>query len=113
MILYSISIPNFDKMAEKNKGEAAKFNLVAIYNAEKRHKLDKGQYYSCAAPCSIATLNSELGILISDHYFDYGVILSLTGFEATAIRKEKGVCGGKKIKVTNENSAPVKDCSVW
>jgi len=100
-------------MAEKNKGENASFSLVAVANAEKRYKLDKAQYYLCAAPCNITTLNNELGVLINDSYFDYKIVGNTTVFEAIATRKGSEVCGGKTMKVTNENSTAVKGCDLW
>ncbi len=100
-------------MAEKNKGENAKFSLIAISNAEKRYKLDKGQYYDCASPCNITKLNDDLGLLLGDRYFDYSITGNTTFFEATATRKNEGMCAGGTIKVTSDDNTIVAGCNVW
>lgn len=100
-------------MAEKNKGEKANFNLIAIYNAEKRYKLDQGQYYSCGKPCTAVDINNNLSITINDPHFDYGIIGNATYFEASAIRKQARMCGGKEMTLTNDDSTIAKGCDLW
>lgn len=101
-------------MVEKNRAETAKLNLVSIYNAEKRYKLDNGRYFICAAPCGLTTLNDTLDLYIKDDNFTYSVVSDTqSGFKAIATRSSGNLCNGKTMSVIGTNSTAVKDCSVW
>ncbi len=115
-ILYSIAVPTYEKLMEKNKAEAANFNLVSIYNAEKRYKLDMGtnQYFACGATCNMNTLNNTLSTYINDNNFTYGIVLdAVEGFRAQATRVGGNLCNGNKMTITGTNSEITKGCSVW
>ncbi|MDD4183016.1 MAG: hypothetical protein PHT53_04275 [Candidatus Omnitrophica bacterium] len=101
---------------EKNKAEAANFNLVSIYNAEKRYKLDNdtNQYFACGSPCNITTLNNNLSTYINDNNFTYSIVLDAAeGFKATARRAGGNLCDGREMTITGTNSEVTKGCSVW
>lgn len=115
-ILYSIAIPSHEKLLEKNKAEAANFNLVTIYNAQRRYKLDEaaGQYFVCGALCDLNALNNALGVYISDTNFTYGIVAdAVGGFKATAKRAGGTLCKDKTMTVTGASSTVTKECSVW
>lgn len=115
-ILYSIAVPTYEKMMEKNRGEAASFNLTSIYNAEKRYKLDDStnQYFACAAPCDITALNDALKTYINDNNFSYSIVLDAAeGFKVTARRTGGNLCNAREMTVTGANSEITKGCSVW
>ncbi len=115
-ILYSITVPTYEKLLEKNRAEAASFNLISLYNAEKRYKLDDatGQYFTCGATCDSATLNNTLDIYINDSNFTYGIVPdAVNGFKATATRAGGNLCNGKTMTVTGTNSDVTKECQVW
>ncbi|MFA5304702.1 MAG: hypothetical protein WDL99_03470 [Candidatus Omnitrophota bacterium] len=115
-ILYSITVPTYGKLMEKNKAEAANFNLISIYNAEKRYKLDNesSQYFTCGAVCDLAVLNDTLSVYINDNNFTYGVVPDATGgFKATATRVGGNLCNGKTMAVVGTNSEVIKGCQAW
>jgi len=101
---------------EKNRAEAASFNLLSIYNAEKRFKLDDdtNQYFACGSPCNITTLNNNLSTYINDNNFTYSIVLdAVEGFRATATRAGGNLCNGSVMTITGTNSEVTKGCSVW
>jgi len=101
---------------EKNKAEAANFNLISIYNAERRYKLDNqnNQYFACGATCNMNVLNNTLSTYISDANFRYGIVLdAVEGFRATATRVGGNLCPGSVMTITGTNSEVVKGCPVW
>ncbi|MDD4954657.1 MAG: hypothetical protein PHP17_01265 [Candidatus Omnitrophica bacterium] len=115
-IVYAFTIPSHQKLIEKNKAEAANFNLLSIYNAERRYKLDNqnNQYFSCGGTCNINIINNALSTYINDKNFVYGIVLDgAQGFRATARRVGGNLCNGKVITVTGTNSNVVKGCAVW
>jgi len=114
-ILYSIAIPTHEKLLEKNRAEAASFNLISLYNAEKRYKLDNetAQYFTCGAACDLATLNDTLGVYINDSNFTYGIVPDASGFKATATRAGGNLCSGKTMTVMGSNSEVTKECQAW
>ncbi len=115
-ILYSIAAPNYEKLLEKNKAESANFNLVSIYNAEKRYKLDseENKYFICGAACDLTTLNEGLKLYMHDSNFTYGIVSSAAGgFSVIATRTGGKLCDGKKMTMTGASSDIVKECGVW
>jgi len=101
---------------EKNKAEAANFNLISIYNAERRYKLDNqnNQYFACGTTCDMNVLNNTLSTYISDANFRYGIVLDAAeGFRATATRVGGNLCSGSVMTITGANSEVVKGCPVW
>ena len=115
-ILYSIAVPTHERLLEKNRAEAANFNLLSIYNAEKRYKLDNaaGQYFTCGAACASAVIDNNLGVYINDNNFTYGIVPDTTGgFKATATRVGGNLCNGKIMAVVGTNSEVIKGCQAW
>lgn len=114
-ILASLSLLNFERLSEKNKGVEAEANLSLIYNAQKRYYLENGQYYSCAGPCD--NIYEDLGIDITGSSFDYSISSSvspITAFSATAARSGSGgLCSGEKMIITQEGNLPEKGCARW
>lgn len=133
VVATTIAIPSYAKYNEKSRGKSAEANLTAIYNMEKRYKLDNGVYYECAtagcnatlfacpsAPdCSLTKINDPtlgLGLYIRDSYFTYDIAIdNVSGFKVTAKRAVgNNPCSGKVMTITSSNSAINKtDCSVW
>lgn len=115
-IISSFAIPSYQNSIERSKAENAEFNLLAIYNAEKRYKLDQGSYYYCTAdPCNLTNLKNNLGVDISEPYFDYRITkpAGINSFKAEAIRKPGNLCEGKKMTVTESGSTINKGCQIW
>jgi type II secretory pathway pseudopilin PulG len=115
-ILYSIAVPTHERLLEKNRAEAANFNLLSIYNAEKRYKLDNaaGQYFTCGATCTSAVMDNNLGVYINDNNFTYGIVPdAANGFRATATRLGGNLCNGKTMVVVGTNSNVTKGCQAW
>jgi prepilin-type N-terminal cleavage/methylation domain-containing protein len=110
-ILATFATVSYNKYAEKNRANTGVSNLIAIYNAEKRYKLDNNSYY-IPAICNASTgctntINQNLKdptgnpyLAIFDPYFSYRIIkpAGVTYYKATATRKVKIDCGtGTKI----------------
>lgn len=115
-IVTSFAVPSYRNSIERSKAETAEFSLLAIYNAEKRYKLDQGDYYYCSSnPCSQAELKDNLGVDVSDPYFTYRIIdpAGANNFQAEAIKKPGGLCENKKLTVTESGSTINKGCSIW
>ncbi|MFA7677561.1 MAG: prepilin-type N-terminal cleavage/methylation domain-containing protein, partial [Candidatus Omnitrophota bacterium] len=90
-IIFVFAIPSYQKSIERSRAKNAEFNLIAIYNAQKRYKLDTGGYYSCsAAPCDVQDIKENLGVEISDPYFIYAISGGATIFTAEAKRLDEG-----------------------
>jgi len=109
------SAAGLHKQIEKQRGLEAMNNLQLIYNAEKRHLLDKGDYFSCEG-CTSRELTAALGILVSPNYFTYSISTYSSkggkGFEAVAVRTS-GICAGKQMSVNQSSSQVIKECEAW
>jgi hypothetical protein len=89
-------------------------NLTALFNAERRYKLDNGHFFICPGPCDINSINNNLSVIINDPYFDYSITDNgAGGFSATATRKDSPLCGGMTMIVSDASSTVVKNCNVW
>lgn len=111
----------YRKYSEASRAKGAIAYLNAIYNAEKRYKLDTNEYYACSGPASTCSNTdfdqNHLGIFVSDPYFSYAISKNAPGappaFTATATRKGGGLCSGKTITFQNDISDLGTDCSIW
>ena len=112
-IVTAFAIPNYHRAIEKSKGRHAEFNLMAIYNAQKRYKLDNNEHYGCDPGCTNDLILQMLEVDIVDSYFTYGVAKVGTGFSATATRVGGEFCSGDTMIVNQDGSQPIKGCGVW
>jgi len=114
-VLVGLAFPAFKNSAERERSKNAQFNLVAIYQGQKRYRLHHQDqtYYSCN-PCAIEDINSNLSLKINDAYFGYSITAIPGGYSATATRLG-GTCADSALSVTHTSSTPVKsgDCDVW
>lgn len=109
-----ISVPYYNRNVERMRGKTAEFNLMTIFNRQKRFILDNGAYYVCpAAPCAIAELNAALEMEIIDPYFTYSIEANGSGYTASALRNAGGQCAGQTITITDSASDVQKECSSW
>lgn len=112
-ILAAIALPDYSKSIEKSRGKNGEVNLISIYNAQKRYRLDNGNYYTCA-PCNPSTINSALDVHIDDPYFTYEIKSeSGSGYRVIARRISQGICGNKTMQLTDAGSNITKGCIVW
>jgi prepilin-type N-terminal cleavage/methylation domain-containing protein len=119
-ILAAMTIPNMSTTVERTRSRSAKYNLVAIYNAQKRFKLRNNVYfYTGATNATKANINANLNLNIEDSYFTYNITPYThtdggIGFNATATRFGKGLCVKSKMFITSDNSTPnTHECSSW
>ncbi|MBU1112817.1 MAG: prepilin-type N-terminal cleavage/methylation domain-containing protein [Candidatus Omnitrophica bacterium] len=115
-IFFSLAIPSYQSSIEKSKAKNAEYTLISIYNSQKRYKLDHNHYYACAAAvCTADELEnqSNLGVYISDSYFNYSITNTSSSFNATATRRGEGICGGMNMSVIEKGSQVNKECEVW
>ncbi|MCF7908014.1 MAG: prepilin-type N-terminal cleavage/methylation domain-containing protein [Candidatus Omnitrophica bacterium] len=113
-ILAAIASPSYHRMIERSRGKHAEFNLMAVYNAQKRHRLAQKTYYQCvSAPCGSQELEDHLGVYINDPYFNYGIVANTTTFTATATRINSNLCLGATMNVSDSGSEPIKGCDLW
>lgn len=116
VVLAGLGLPSYRKAVEKNRLQNAEFNLTAIYNAQKRYRLDRGSYYYCQGdPCTLDELANKLGLQIRDSYFAYSINDpgAGVGFEAVA-RKSSGLCEGQEIVINQTSSQPQRAaCNYW
>ena len=112
-ILAVTTIPNMKRSVERTRSRSAQYNLLAIYNAEKRYKLRNNEYYTGASIKS--AINSNLSLNIQDSYFTYNISASGTGeFVATATRLDaNSICAGKKMYLSSDDSNITKECTAW
>ena len=98
---------------EGGRGKYAEFNLISIYNAQKRYRLNNLQYYGCVATCSDEEVSENLEVDLADNYFIYTITEDGNSFIATATRKDEGDCAEETMTINQDVSEPVKSCSVW
>ncbi|MDD3295999.1 MAG: hypothetical protein PHU64_01400 [Candidatus Omnitrophica bacterium] len=113
-IIAGIAIPGFHNYIEKQRARNAQYNLVLIYQAQKRYKLDSSDSVYCLPGiCSCSNtqeINESLGLNIKDPYFEYNISKSgIDGFTAIATRISPGPegCAGKTMSVTEQSSQAV------
>jgi len=112
-IVVAFAIPGYQRAIEKSRGRHAEFNLMSIYNAQKRYKLDNNQYYSCDPVCTNDLILQTLDVDIADSYFTYNIVVVGIGFTATAKRVGGEFCNGDTMTVNQDSSQPIKGCIVW
>lgn len=116
-ILAAVAWPNYAKSIEQNKGKSAEINLIAIYNAQKRYKMDNDAYYVCDPNCvqnGVNMINQALNVNINDANFNYTIQSDgVSGYSAVAIRLGGSVCNGMTINITNASSSVNKGCNAW
>lgn len=132
-IFATLTLYHFSAYTEKNRAKGAQANLIVIYNAQKRYKLERGGYYrqegrqeDCARAMSanganvVALINANLNLDISDPYFTYCIYCqtydaqgNALEFTAMARRNAEGACAGQSITLTDDNSVVTKNCSSW
>ncbi len=114
-ILAAMALPSHSKHIEKNRAREAEANLIVIYNAQKRYRLDNDVYYVCAPNCTIDNINENLTLNIADTYFNYSVSSygpDESGFIATATRKDRD-CRDKVMNLTDRGGPVQKECLTW
>jgi prepilin-type N-terminal cleavage/methylation domain-containing protein len=80
-ILAAVAIPNFVTSMQQGESKSALNNLITIYNAQKSNYLSTGSY--CTAACSSeATINTALGLNITDNNYTY--TCNMGGSQCTA-----------------------------
>ena len=112
-IAVAFAIPGYQRAIEKSRGRQAEFNLMSVYNAQKRYKLDNNQYYSCDPVCTNDLILQTLDVDIADSYFTYNVVIVGSGFTANAKRVGGEFCNGDTMTVNQDSSQPIKGCIVW
>ena len=114
-IIATFAIPGYYKAIEKTRGKDAEATLIAIYNAQKRYKLDSPdqEYFDCGGSCTRVEVKDNLGIEIEDTYFDYSIRSTGNRFTAEAKRKNQGPCKNKIMSVTDSGSQVIKGCRIW
>jgi prepilin-type N-terminal cleavage/methylation domain-containing protein len=68
-LITAFTTAGYARFREKTRAKEAQMNLISLYNAEKRYKLDTGAYYGCASSCTLSGIEGELGVLVEDPYF--------------------------------------------
>ncbi len=114
-ILTGLALYDYSRHIEKNKAREAEANLVVIYNAQKRYKLDNDAYFVCAPNCTSAVINENLTLNIADTYFNYSIApygTNDSGFIVTATRRDRD-CQGKSMNITDAGGPVQKECTVW
>ena len=114
-ILAVMALPSQGRHIEKNISREAEANLMVIYNAQKRYKLDNDAYYVCTPNCTIDSINENLTLSIADTYFNYSIFPygdDGSGFIANATRKERE-CRDKVMNITHLGGPVQKECPQW
>lgn len=124
-ILSSLAVLDFHKTVERNKAKAAEYHLKSIYNAQKRYKLDNGEYFVCSNTEGVVkeeeigkalfpnSINADAYRNIGDTLFSYDIQATEDGgYTVTATRKS-GMCAGRTVKITDAGGVPDKECPVW
>lgn len=117
-ILATLGLPNLAIFVERERAKNAEANLMIIYNAEKRYRLDNGEYFPGGAVADTTNkVNNGLGTYISDPYFTYKItstiVNKVAGYTATAERGNQGPCAGGTMTVSAASSSVIKNCSKW
>ena len=113
-ILATWAIPHYSAAIERSRGKQAEINLIAIYNSEKRYRLDNSQYYTCQQTgCSQAGIGQALNLNITDSYFAYEIENTPDGFKATATRNDEGICASQIMSLSQSGSEATKECNFW
>ncbi|MBN1912904.1 MAG: hypothetical protein JW788_00735 [Candidatus Omnitrophica bacterium] len=112
-----VIFPNQRKSIERHKGKEAEMSLIAIYNAEKRYKLENARYYACDFNCSVNGTNmieKELSLVLNEKNFDYTINSDgASGYLALATRKGGDYCDGMSMMVNESSSNVIKGCEAW
>lgn len=119
-ILAALALPNYSgKHVEKHRGREAEMNLILIYNAQKRYRLDNDAYFICTPHCANVSINENLTLNLQDEFFSYSIAplgANASGFVATATRtsyKDRG-CSGSKMSITDSGGSLKKEgCFAW
>jgi len=119
-VLATFTIPNYSKYFERTRGKYAQNNLLAIYDKEKRYRLDNNAYYICPSPCTLTKINDPITGLeldLTDPYFTYTITVRPgSGYTATATRNsDSTLCAGKKISIDDTGSGFIltNACQYW
>ena len=84
-ILASIAIPSFLAYMPQSVVKATQNNLIAIYDAEKYHYLNNGNYCLNINGCdNLTNINTNLSLNIIDSYFTYACTNDPSGFSCKA-----------------------------
>jgi len=85
-ILSAISVPFYTTMIMQGSAKAAQNNLITIYNGQKNYYYDHDAH--CIATCnSLANINTNLSLNITDNNFNYACAANASGFACTATNK--------------------------
>ncbi len=112
-IIAALAIPNLSISLERSRIKEAEFNLMAIYNAEKRFYLYNGSetYYYASGANALQGINENLSLNLEAKYFRYAVANNgAGGFIAMATRLD-GMCRNENMTVTADNSNITKGCT--
>ncbi|MDE1921342.1 MAG: prepilin-type N-terminal cleavage/methylation domain-containing protein [Candidatus Omnitrophica bacterium] len=88
-ILAVIAIPSYENYMQLVAARAAQNNLVGIYNAQKLYYLNNNGAYCTASCTTMATINANLSLNITDSYFTYACS-NTGGFQCTATNISDG-----------------------
>ncbi len=112
-IIAALAIPNLAISLERSRIKEAEFNLMAVYNAEKRFYLYNGSetYYYAAGTNALREINANLSLNLEAKYFQYAITNDgAGGFIARATRLD-GMCKNEQMTVTADNSNITKGCT--
>ena len=114
-VALTFAIPSYNNSIERNKAKSAKINLMSIYNAQKRQRLDTGSYYVCDPNCTDKKIKNNLDVDLTDVHFDYNIKLpagKTSGYEVIATRSE-GPCAGQTMSIDDSSGEVTSTCAIW
>lgn len=120
-ILTTIALTNHSAQIEKAIGREGEYNLNLLYNAQKRYRLNNGEYFPndmFNQVNNIAVINTNLKVMISEKNFNFSISgwtqSNSAQFTVTAIRRGGRLCDGRIMTVTQEgNTVDTSDCLFW
>ena len=112
------AVSGYQGYIERMRAKNAEANLLAIYDKQKRYKLDNGNYYACATAttsCTLDDINANLNLDLTDSYFSYSIEqVGHSGYRAAARRNaNSSLCSGQTMTLTEANSDITKNCNYW
>lgn len=129
-ILLAFAVPSYRSSIERSKAGIVEQNLISIYNAQKRYRMNNMtyMYYTCDPLCTNLDISDILDINIADdgvnkgrtEDFTYTIINStvvglLTERYIARATRTSGECNNMTIEITELNSNVNRDprCALW
>jgi prepilin-type N-terminal cleavage/methylation domain-containing protein len=82
-VLATVALYNYNIMMMQGVAKAAQNNLITIYNAQQNYYFANGVY--CTASCNtLANINTNLNLFITDNNFTYACAASGSSYTCTA-----------------------------